>query len=463
MTLFDNSYARLPDRLFTRLAPTPVAAPDLIAFNDALAAEIGITRPDDPAEVFSGNRVPDGAEPLAQLYAGHQFGHWNPQLGDGRAILLGEVVGPDGKRRDIQLKGSGRTPYSRMGDGRSALGPVLREYLMSEWMAAMGVPTTRALAAVRTGEQVLRQDGPEPGGIFTRVAASHIRVGTFQVLAARSDVDGLSALFDHARQRHYPEAQDVEGFLEAVVAAQARLIARWMALGFIHGVMNTDNMTISGETIDYGPCAVMDAYHPMRVYSSIDAQGRYAYGNQPQIAVWNLAQLATALLPLVEDREAGVARFTDIVNGFAEVFQPAWLAAFGAKLGIADAGPDDLPLIEALLTLMARDGADFTNTFRGLAEGTARDEFVDRKEFDDWAARWRDRGPELDLAARTNPRVVPRLHLIQKVIDAAYTGDDGPFHGLLAAVTAPFDVPADRAYLRPPTEDEVVERTFCGT
>jgi len=439
---------------------TPVAAPSLIAFNDALAAEIGVERPEDAAVVFGGNRLPEGAAPLAQVYAGHQFGHWSPQLGDGRAVLLGEVVGPDGRRRDIQLKGAGRTPYSRMGDGRSALGPVLREYLMSEWMAALGVPTTRALAAVRSGERVLRQDGPEPGGVFTRVAASHIRVGTFQVLAARGDTEGLAALLDHARARHYPDAAGVEGVLEAVVAAQARLVARWMGLGFIHGVMNTDNMAVSGETIDYGPCAVMDGFHPMRVYSSIDRQGRYAYGAQPQIAVWNLAQLATALLPLMPDTEAAVPRFTEIVQGFAEVFEPAWRGVFAAKLGLEEV---DVALVEDLLTLMARDGADFTNTFRGLAGGGARDEVMDREGFDGWAARWRALGPDEGLMARTNPQVVPRLHLIQKVIEAAYVGDDGPFHALQAAVTRPFEAPADPAYLRPPSEDEAVERTFCGT
>ena len=408
--------------------------------------------------------MPEGAEPLAQLYAGHQFGNFSPQLGDGRANLLGEVVARDGTRYDIQLKGSGRTPYSRMGDGRSALGPVLREYLMSEAMAALGVPTTRALAAVTTGEQVLRQEGPEPGGIFTRVARSHLRVGTFEVFASRGDIAALEALTAYAIDRHYPKAKGPEDLLVAVTEAQARLIAQWLPLGFIHGVMNTDNCTISGETIDYGPCAFMDAYHPMRVYSSIDQHGRYAYGAQPQIAVWNLAQLASALVPLMPDREKAVDRFTEIINAFADTFQPAWLSAFAAKLGLREAEEAEVSdLAQGLLTLMAQDQSDFTNTFAALSEGTARDQFLDREGFDAWEARWRAHDPDPDLMARTNPKVLPRLHLIEKAIRAGYAGDFAPFHALLAAVTRPFERPEDAAYLRPPSEEEAVTRTFCGT
>uniref|UniRef100_UPI003F6A9517 protein adenylyltransferase SelO n=1 Tax=Roseicyclus sp. TaxID=1914329 RepID=UPI003F6A9517 len=359
---FDNSYARLPERFFTRQAPATVATPRLIALNHALADRLGITLPDDPAEIariFSGNALPEGADPLAQVYAGHQFGGWSPQLGDGRAILLGEVLAPDGARFDIQLKGSGRTPYSRMGDGRAWLGPVLREYIISEAMAALGVPTTRALAAVSTGEVVLRER-PLPGAVFTRVAASHIRIGTFQYFAARRDSAALQALCDHTIARHYPKADGPLGLLNAVIDAQARLVARWMGLGFIHGVMNTDNMTLSGETIDYGPCAFMDDYHPDRVFSSIDQFGRYAYANQPQIAVWNLAQLATALLQLIPDREAGIDAFTDAINGFSDRFDTAWDSVLRAKMGLAAEDESDGDLARSLLAIMAENGADFT-------------------------------------------------------------------------------------------------------
>ncbi|ROT98581.1 protein adenylyltransferase SelO [Histidinibacterium lentulum] len=456
---FDNSYARLPERFYTALDPTPVTTPELIAFNESLAAELGIDVAGlsraELARLFSGNELPEGAQPLAQVYAGHQFGHWNPQLGDGRAILLGEAVGPAG-RRDIQLKGSGRTPYSRMGDGRAWLGPVLREYVMSEAMAAMGVPTTRALAAVSTGETVLREMA-FPGAILTRVAQSHIRVGTFQFFAARGDVEALARLADHVRERHYPDAKDVPQLIDAVMKAQGELVAHWMSLGFIHGVMNTDNMAVSGETIDYGPCAFMDAYHPDTVFSSIDQFGRYAYANQPQIAVWNIAQLASALLPLMPDEEAAVEEFTGIVNRFGEVYQAAWRRRFGAKLGLALETPD---LAEALLTLMAKDGADFTNVFRRLPD--ARDEFMDREAFDAWRATWESEGPDADLMARSNPQVIPRLHRIEQAIQAGLGGDLRVFERLLSAVTQPFKKPEDY-YTRPPATEERVARTFCGT
>jgi serine/tyrosine/threonine adenylyltransferase len=458
---FDNSYARLPAAMFTALAPTPVAAPRLIAVNEGLAAEMGIAPKDLTAEVIAGNTVPHGALPIAQAYAGHQFGNWNPGLGDGRAILLGEVVGPDGQRRDIVLKGAGRTPYSRSGDGRAWLGPVLREYIVSEAMAALGVPTTRALAAVTTGEDVYRE-GRMPGAILARVAASHIRVGTFQLFAARGQLDALQALTDHTIARHYPGADGPAGLLNGVMERQARLIAQWMGLGFIHGVMNTDNCAVSGETIDYGPCAFMDVYHPQTVFSSIDHMGRYAYGNQPQIAIWNIAQFASALIGLMPDKEAAIAEFTEVVNRFPDIYSAAWLKVFGAKLGIAEATQDDLAMIEGLMVLMARDGADFTNTFRALGTDAARDQFTDREAFDAWERLWQARGPDRGLMAQSNPVVIPRTHLIEAAIAAGVQGNFGPFHAMLAAVTDPFGTP-DPLYARPPKDEERVLQTFCGT
>jgi uncharacterized protein YdiU (UPF0061 family) len=473
---FDNSYARLPGHLFTRLDPTPVRAPRLLALNGALAAELGLdadwlASPEGIA-VLSGNAVPDGAAPLAQLYAGHQFGGWVPQLGDGRAILLGEVIDRHGRRRDLQLKGAGRTPYSRMGDGRAALGPVLREYLVSEAMHALGIPTTRALAALATGEVVLREV-PLPGAVLTRVAASHIRVGTFQALAARGDIAGLTALTDHVIARHYPDAGDAMGLLHAVVAAQARLIAQWLAVGFVHGVMNTDNMAVSGETIDYGPCAFLDVYDPETVFSSIDRTGRYAYARQPDIAMWNLAQLASALLPLMgADRDRAIEDATAAVRAFAPQVQAAWLARFRAKLGLATPQDGDGALIGDLLARMAANLADFTRTFRALAEGGARDEFLDPAAFDSWEADWRARlaqeGATPDTRATAiaavNPAVIPRTHRIEAVIAAALDGDMAPFHALHAALARPFDdVPDARPYRLAPLPDEVVPATFCGT
>ncbi|QFS82474.1 hypothetical protein FIU97_06610 [Roseivivax sp. THAF40] len=467
---FDNSYARLPDGFYTRLAPEPVAKPALVAFNEALAAELGIVRPDNDAElarVFSGNATPEGAEPLAQLYAGHQFGQFNPQLGDGRALLLGEVVDRAGQRRDIQLKGSGPTPYSRSGDGRAWLGPVLREYVVSEAMHALGIPTTRALAAVRSGEPVYRETAL-PGAVLTRVAASHIRVGTFQIFAARRDRDALQALYDYTVARHYPDAADPHDLLDRVIAKQAALVAHWMSVGFIHGVMNTDNCTLSGETIDYGPCAFMDAYHPNRVFSSIDRMGRYAYANQADIIVWNMAQLATALVPLTDDPEAAVKRFTDQVHAMPDRIRAEWEARFAAKIGISAPRAEDKMLVAELLTLMQAEGADFTNTFRALGRDDARDAFIDRAAFDAWAGKWRARiaeEPEPDaLMARVNPAIIPRNHRIEEMIDAAVSGDDGPFHRLNAALSAPFtEDPASEDLRRAPLPDEVVPATFCGT
>jgi len=468
---FDNSYARLPERFFVRQPPVPVARPGLIAVNTGLARELGL----DPATLttpeaiaaLAGNGVPAGAEPLAQAYAGHQFGGWVPQLGDGRALLLGEVVAPDGRRFDVQLKGSGPTPFSRRGDGRAWIGPVIREYLVSEAMAALGVPTTRALAAMTTGQTVWRETGL-PGAVLTRVAASHIRVGTFQYFAARGDTEALDLLMRHVIARHFPGADGPLGLLDAVTARQALLVARWMSLGFIHGVMNTDNMAISGETIDYGPCAFMDAYHPQKVFSSIDQFGRYAYANQPQVALWNLAQFASCLLPLMGDEAPAIEAATESINRLPTIYQAEWLRLFAAKIGIAAALPEDATLIESLLSLMAAQGADFTRTFHGLATGAARDEFADPAAFDDWARGWRDRvageaAPEAVMRA-ANPAVIARNHRVEQAIAAAVSGDFTPFMRLNAVLSRPFDVDdEDRAYMLAPTEDEEVRRTFCGT
>jgi uncharacterized protein YdiU (UPF0061 family) len=474
---FDNSYARLPDRFFTRQAPVPVEAPGLIAVNHALAERLGLTLPGDPAEtaaIFAGNALPEGAEPIAQVYAGHQFGGWVPQLGDGRAVLLGEVVAPDGARFDIQLKGAGRTPYSRMGDGRAWLGPVLREYIVSEAMAALNIPTTRALAAVTTGEIVLRE-GRMPGAVFARVASSHIRVGTFQYFAARQDVEGLKALTGHAIARHYPEAEGPLDLLNAVIAAQAELVAQWMGVGFIHGVMNTDNMTISGETIDYGPCAFLDAYHPQMVFSSIDHYGRYAFGNQPQIAVWNLAQLATALLPLMPDRDRAIEEFTEAVNGFAGRFDDAWHRVLRAKLGLATEEEGDAALAFDLLERMAKGEADFTNTFRALSgadPAAAAAEFKTPDALSPWLQAWtarlaregRDEAGRMAAMAVVNPARDPRNHRVEEAIAAALTGDLGPFERLVAVLSRPYDpAESDLDLAAPPAPEERVTQTFCGT
>lgn len=464
---FDNTYARLPPQMFTALVPTPVKDPQIIATNPDLAQLLGLdTAILDASGIFAGNDIPEGAAPLAQVYAGHQFGNWNPQLGDGRAVLLGEVIGTDGIRRDIQLKGSGPTPYSRSGDGRAWLGPVMREYLVSEAMHAMGVPTTRALAAVTTGEPVYRED-VLPGAIITRVAQSHIRVGTFQFFASRGDMDALQALTDHVIARHYPDANGPSDLLDMVVARYATLIAKWMSLGFIHGVMNTDNVSIAGETIDYGPCAFMDAFHPNSVFSAIDQQGRYAYANQPAIGTWNMAQFATSLIPLMSDRDQAIEDFTAAINKMPALYEAAWLSAFGAKLGLADATEDDRPLITDLLDLMTKDGADFTNTFAHLGTAGARDQFIGRAAFDEWNARWDTRkSPDAaGIMAAANPKVIPRNHRVEEAIQAGVTGDYGSFHAMLAAVTRPFDdLTEDTAqFARQPTKDERVTRTFCGT
>jgi uncharacterized protein YdiU (UPF0061 family) len=467
---FDNSYGALPARFFTRQTAVPVRAPRLIRYNTDLATELGIPEADSDtlAQVFAGNDVPAGADPLAQVYAGHQFGGFSPQLGDGRALLLGEVVDRRGTRRDIQLKGSGPTPYSRMGDGRAWLGPVLREYVVSEAMHALGIPTTRALAAVATGEPVYRETGGMPGAVLTRVASSHIRVGTFQYFAARRDMEGLRALYDFTVARHDPQVQDPADLLDRVIRRQARLVAQWMSVGFIHGVMNTDNTAISGETIDYGPCAFMDIYHPQTVYSSIDAQGRYAYDNQARVIVWNMAQFATALVPLMPDQDAAIEDFTARVHAMSDLIESERQRLFAGKIGIAEADAEDAALVDDLLELMIEGRADFTNTFRGLIDGSARKKFTDPEPFDAWAERWRARleredDPEAVMSA-ANPSVIPRNHRVEHMIDSAVAGDFAPFERLIAVLSNPFtDDPQASDLRRPPAPAEIVRATFCGT
>ncbi|UWR23825.1 YdiU family protein [Sulfitobacter sp. S190] len=464
---FDNSYATLPEGFYTRLQPTSVASPKLLAFNENLAAELGISGADPKlvARVFGGNEIPQGAAPLAQLYSGHQFGNYNPQLGDGRAILLGEVIDTNGLRRDIQLKGSGRTPYSRGGDGRAWVGPVLREYVVSEAMHALGVPTTRALAAVRTGEDIARET-MLPGAVLTRVASSHLRVGSFQVFAHRGQIDDVRTLTDYAIARHAPEADGPLGLLQHVCDRQADLIAAWMSFGFIHGVMNTDNCTISGETIDYGPCAFMDDFHMGRVFSSIDQQGRYAFGNQPNIAVWNMAQFATALIQQIEDKDAAVEAATAIIHAMPARIEVAWARRFAAKIGIRTPRDGDVDLVQRLLDLMQKDGADFTNSFRALGTDAARDQFTDRAAYDAWATAHADRiADEPDPAGvmrAANPAVIPRNHRIEQMIEAAVAGDMAPFERLMAALATPFEQ-TDAELAKPPAPSEIVAATFCGT
>ena len=404
---------------------------------------------------------------LLELYAGHQFGQYNPQLGDGRAILLGETIGRDGQRRDIQLKGSGRTPYSRGGDGRAWLGPVLREYVVSEAMHALGIPTTRALAAVLTGEQVIRES-VLPGAVLTRVAQSHIRVGTFQVFSARKEFDALRQLLDYTIARHYPETDGPLGFLKRVIESQARLIPQWMGVGFIHGVMNTDNCQIAGETIDYGPCAFMDSYHPMQVFSSIDQFGRYAFGNQPDIIVWNMAQLATALVPLMPDAQDAIELFTKAVHDMVPLLKKNWIRVFSAKIGISDPREEDEILINDLLNLMAECRADFTNTFAALGTAKARDEFLVPDKFDLWEVRWMERITGLDnveeTLSKSNPILIPRNHRIEQMIQAAVSGSYSLFQRLSEAYSVPFTKNHSFDDLRhPPNDSEIVRATFCGT
>ncbi|MCV9963397.1 YdiU family protein [Pararhizobium sp. BT-229] len=485
---FDNSYARLPAHFHAAADPSPVSEPWLIKFNRPLAQELGLdadTLERDGAQIFSGNSVPEGAEPLGMAYAGHQFGQFVPLLGDGRAILLGEVIDRNGVRRDIQLKGAGKTPYSRRGDGRAALGPVLREYIVSEAMHALGIPATRALAAVVTGEPVYRER-VLPGAVFTRVAASHIRVGTFQFLAARGDTEGVKTLADYVIDRHYPGLHDRQrpylALLEAVAERQASLIARWLCVGFIHGVMNTDNCAISGETIDFGPCAFLDDYDPAKVFSSIDQGGRYAYASQPAIGQWNMARLAETLLPLLDPEPSEAVNLAnDVIAGYGARFQNHWLDGMKAKIGLTDEEDGDLELVQGLLTLMKDGQADFTLTFRrlaGVAENDATEPafaatFRDPAAIAPWLAEWRTRlsreaGTPQERARKmrlVNPAVIPRNHRIEQAIRAAEDdGDFSLFEALLTVLSKPYeDQPGFAAYAAPPQPQEEVLRTFCGT
>ncbi len=490
---FDNTFARLPERFFVRMNPVPVAAPKMIKLNAALAQQLGLDLHElsspDGLHMFAGNRVPQNSEPVAMAYAGHQFGSWVPQLGDGRAILLGEVIDQHGTRYDVQLKGSGRTPFSRSGDGRAWLGPVLREYIVSEAMAALGVPTTRALAAVSTGE-IVRREELFPGAILTRVARSHIRIGTFQFFSASQDIDALRHLTNYVIKRYYPEAENAPipclAMLEEIVERQAKLVAQWQCIGFIHGVMNTDNMSVAGETIDFGPCAFMDHYHPETVFSYIDQMGRYAYQNQPSIALWNLAQLANTLLPLIaDDTEIALEQAQVTINSYSECFEQAYLTGMRAKLGLTEVHDNDITLINDLLERMAENHADFTLTFRGLSElsiSKARDNaqnnvvrnlFDKPAAFDQWMTTWRQRliqessGDSTRRAAMLsiNPAVIPRNHQVEAVIQAAVSDNDFiPFEQLMLVLAKPYEDQSDyQQYTLPPQPEEVVRNTFCGT
>jgi uncharacterized protein YdiU (UPF0061 family) len=463
---FDHSYARDLPGTYLRVAPDPAPAPRLLLLNRPLAASLGLTLTEDEArDWFSGAALPPGADPIAQAYAGHQFGGFSPQLGDGRAHLLGEIVTPAG-RFDIQLKGSGRTPFSRGGDGKAAVGPMLREVLISEFMAAVGVPTTRALAVVATGEEIWRET-KLPGAVLARVAASHLRVGTFQFFAARGDEAKVKALADHAIARHFPDLAQVRNpylaFLDAVIARQARLIAEWMGLGFIHGVMNTDNMAISGETIDYGPCAFMEAYAPGTVFSSIDHQGRYAYANQPLILGWNLARLAETLVPLLDpDQNRAVEIANDRLSGIADRYRAEWLAVMRRKLGLVGEDAGDSQLADDLMTAMLE--ADWTLTFRRLADESAlRPLFADFARMEAWLPRWRARAGEGAAAriAAANPAVIPRNHKVEAALAAATEGDMAPFDALLAAIRQPFT--DSEPYMLPAPTGFGPYVTFCGT
>ncbi len=484
---FDNSFARTFKGFFVPCQADPAVAPKLLQFNHALAVELGL----DPVAlnseaglaIFSGNETPNGAEPLAQAYAGHQFGGYASQLGDGRALLLGEVIDTQQRRRDIQLKGSGPTPFSRGGDGKAPLGPVLREYLIGESMHALGIPTTRALAAVTTGEEVYREKAL-PGAVLTRIAASHIRVGTFEFFAAQGGVEKVRDLADYAIARHYPDTTDAENpylaFFTAVSDAQAALVAGWMNIGFIHGVMNTDNMTISGETIDYGPCAFMDTYVPGTVFSSIDRHGRYAYANQPEILTWNLTRLAETLIPLVDpDKDRAIKLLTDSVQHIQSLYETHWLSGMRSKIGLTTEDPHDLELVNDLLWVMKDGQADFTLFFRRLSQAlrgdsdSVRNVLEQSGAFDVWARRWRKRLEKEEVAAessaqamdRVNPIYIPRNHKVEEALAAASDQEDmTPFSELLSVLSHPFDeVAGKEAYAAPAPVTDTTYKTFCGT
>lgn len=477
---FDNSYARLPKLFFSSVNPTPVRAPKLEILNNHLASILGLSvqelQSEDSIAVFAGNRIPEGASPLAQAYAGHQFGHFT-MLGDGRAVLLGEQMTPQGERYDIQLKGPGRTPYSRGGDGRAALGPMLREYIISEAMHAFGIPTTRSLAVVSTGESVIRET-ERPGAVLTRVAASHLRVGTFQYVAAWGTEEELRILADYTLKRHFPnvEADDHRYLLllQEVIKRQAELIAKWQLVGFIHGVMNTDNMAISGETIDYGPCAFMDAYDPATVFSSIDRRGRYAYGNQPSIAGWNLARFAETLLPLLhENQEQAVEMAQEKVLNFTTLYQTNWRAGMRAKLGLFAEEEQDEALFERLLSMMKKYHADYTNTFRALTlNALDNEDLFETLEFAEWHKHWQERLAKQQeskeaayaLMRSSNPAIIPRNHRVEEALEAAEEkGDYSVMERLLAVLSQPYAYFTEQVdYAKLPVSTTPY-RTFCGT
>lgn len=485
---FDNTYADELEGFYTPYQSAKVPTPKIIKVNTELASQLGLDlnklSEEKQKEIFSGNIAPNGASPLAQVYAGHQFGGFVPQLGDGRALLLGEVVDDKGTRFDIQLKGSGRTPYSRAGDGKSALGPVLREYIVSEAMYALGIPTTRALAAVETGEKVMRNEKLLPGGVFTRIAASHIRVGTFQYFAARGETSKVQQLADYSITRHYPELKDADNpylsLLAAIANAQASLVSQWMSIGFIHGVMNTDNMTISGETIDYGPCAFMDYYSPDTVFSSIDLRGRYAYQNQPNIAQWNLARLAETLLPLIdENTEHAIELATNALDTFPEIYTEHWLTGMRAKIGLSTAEENDLTLIDDLLAAMNGQQVDFTLLFRNLAELLQGNERVIYALFNDaalfklWIDRWQERlnhetqntNEIIQLMNQVNPIYIPRNHKVEEALEAAISHSDySKFEVLIDTLGNPYQLQAGKdEYTLPAPEAFGEYKTFCGT
>ncbi len=480
---FHNTFARLPEAFFARVNPTPVSAPEWIALNCPLAAELGLDlerlASEEGLAVLSGNLVPQGAEPLAAAYAGHQFGGFSSVLGDGRAILLGEVIHRDGTHRDIQLKGSGPTPFSRRGDGRSALGPVIREYLLSEAMHALGLPTTRALAAIWSGDKVFREE-VEPGGILTRVARSHLRIGTCEYFASRGDVASLRLLVEYALMRHFPESEGVRNpalaLLESVLDRQATLVASWMGIGFIHGVMNTDNMSLSGETIDFGPCAFLDRYDPAKKYSFIDRGGRYAYGNQPNIALWNLARLAEALLPLIdEDEERAVGEVTEILEQFPDRFRRAWEETFSRKTGIPGGRGGDLA--QGLLAILEAQEVDFTLAFRHLRNALADERpflalFGQPAAAQDWLETWHDRIERIGLSREettatmhsANPVFIPRNHRVEEAIEAARRQDYSVFQRLYEVLLRPYEEqPSAKEFEAPPLSHEEVHTTWCGT
>jgi serine/tyrosine/threonine adenylyltransferase len=465
---FENTYVKLPERFYKKVLPAKVNQPKLVQFNEDLAQQLAIDSSafseDELAQIFSGQKIPASAAPLAMAYAGHQFGHFVPQLGDGRAILLGEMVNRQGKRFDIQLKGSGLTPFSRNGDGKAALGPVIREYLISEAMFHLGVPTTRSLAAVSTGELVQRETAL-PGAILTRVAASHIRIGHFEYFASRSDVEGLKILAQYSIQRLYPEIENSVdlylSFFKKVIGAQAALIAHWMDIGFIHGVMNTDNMSVSGETIDFGPCAFMDTFSFDQVFSSIDRNGRYAYANQPSIGEWNLAILANCLLLLEQDANSMVKMYENELSNFRHLFEKHLLNRMRSKLGLLNEDPKDFEIVKKWLEYLQEEKLDYTLSFRKLAAG---DEFPQTPKFKDFEAQWKKRLPDKNKMNQVNPIYIARNHQVERAIQNAMAGDLSTFKELLQVLKNPFtEQPGFELYKKPPLPEERISATFCGT